>query len=1797
MRWSSVPDFCAYERIPCKEGRLLELSATVSVAPGFLAGYTKIIRFAPRYVVFNRLEEPIRLWQDSSVIRSMNEDRSTISNQVQVGKESRKWRYASEDRHAEGKVNQYESLFGRYTTLNDTGHLDDTNGSQGRQHISEGTTAHRSALYISTVSPSELIPFTLPDSRAERQLRIDFGGAWRLTASFASDFPGEHTLSVSRVTDLRLLHHVATRAAPKYKIILPPPEDVNSGEWDGELGVFFETEWGSQKDRRIVVKGTRRGKYAFNHTDIHVGDELLRIDGVSVLKLTFDEVMKKIKDRLGQIRAYRAREYMENDQPRRGLRRLSLGGNAAILRKGQNEESERNIRPPQLSLTFRTLEERLRKLRLKAGKRAGGNGMASSNQAGETSDALASRPFGQSLSSGCLESFSGDSSTVGNAVNVELKSLHNTMFVILRKEDKEYPLFRVQNRSINHVLFYRQRYCEGHAWNVLLPGETKRYCWEEPMKPKKLTVRVAVKSQEFFKTDFQSSVDQSCSDHESDSMNDGMVVSPLEENKSSRALRLRQTLAYQYIDNEEGGGFGPSVSVKLEEIGFCCFLPVPAKESGSMKKNLKCEVDSDGGTRLLIVSDDTFANHGRGAMSRNLDALRKQITYEEERSAGLNSLRFVLAQPMNPESGMSTGKAAAEAERSIVAEEEAKRIVDDFSEESTISRRHQVVVEVLEAVGLSPMDFIGNCNPYCEIFLKGRSKSRHHIFEKRRNQKKTYYIEKSLDPKWNDQVFVFDVPEHAVQVTRGHSIQVKLRNFRIIGKHPVLGQASVHFASLRNQQELIGWYPLARKLGNTDMTAALLSDLGQGSIKLRVQWIYTVPALIDYFVILSQRRLDSLKQTRDGMEDQLEHAINSEERKRDAHAQLPGGRITKLAKLEKKALAKEVGKRDTHSARKRKETSLNSRIATSKDTLKASRDRYLYALYFQTAESKRIRQQEQGGKVNSFSHDELVHPTTNVSQLSTISEQKLSPSTTMSDTKKKLESIIAMERTKAHASPGYARKNRKSLDDFFSQQRSPGSSKSGKNIRSAPAKIMTASRAIRRGRFETESGNRRLSALDMDAQVVEHMIGSEHGDPWQPSLLQGQAVYDGLLVHAPDMGMSDLMSVSTDVDEEAKRLKLVMKLISLGYLFHEAGEFFHENHLPNHFRRYLFASSTSRINLPRLFVGTLPSIRQFKSWQAASAIFWNQNLDVTVSEESFTVRLKETPAVLEEEVPMMSTSKSILSMKLVVPKTAPRSTIERSKYRVETMHLSRTLFDRTCRRILGCVLNPGGWLTVRPIAALNLPDSYTGMFVKLNYGSEVLVSQTVDAKVSPRWAPPDFSNATRNDRKGAKKRSGSTKGQNLTTSDFDSSGSDLHVHVEPQQTSGSLRLSVVAERLNAKVELGVVYIPLGAAIAACIDAAQDMDPSGDEMLNHVPTYTRWFPLMEPRLAVPVAGDMGLSIRPRESEQVRDNMFQQYFAPCIQISLMWWPDNQGPGELDLETNASTTVRERSRRTESEGPAVLKTPAIESYFNADFNRVSVALIDSQRAVELLNLSLIEIDFRYAVTRTTSRIGLVVGWIQLDHQHDTSREPVVFAPTPTEHIQPTLQFLALKDNLRTKSNIVSYEYIGIALQEMDCTIEESWIFELWEFFMNVTSRQELRARATEGERHIDVVSRSTNMFSILETEKDVSKTLLSTIEAAGEGSVSSRKKKIYIEQLILGLMKVNLSYVKGKKQNFEFSTKKGTKVIRNLEMNDIQNFALVASGMNGGSNSKNDQSEVFARWSQLEYDAHDIAGSGGE
>jgi hypothetical protein len=155
---------------------------------------------------------------------------------------------------------------------------------------------------------------------------------------------------MNQVRDLRMLPHVNSRGAPVYTVTLPPTD--NHG-WSGELGVFFETEWG--REREFIVKGIKEGSYASYFTDIAVGDEMIMIDSTPVRTLTFDDAMKYMK-----VRLITAKEAATNSSPTMPLQ-LMMNKKKQRIQKANAKDGISSDNT--VTLTFLTLEERLRRLR------------------------------------------------------------------------------------------------------------------------------------------------------------------------------------------------------------------------------------------------------------------------------------------------------------------------------------------------------------------------------------------------------------------------------------------------------------------------------------------------------------------------------------------------------------------------------------------------------------------------------------------------------------------------------------------------------------------------------------------------------------------------------------------------------------------------------------------------------------------------------------------------------------------------------------------------------------------------------------------------------------------------------------------------------------------------------------------------------------------------------------------------------------------------------------------------------------------------------------------------------------------------------------------------------------------------------------------------------------------------------------------------------------------------------------------------------------------------------------------
>ena len=389
---------------------------------------------------------------------------------------------------------------------------------------------------------------------------------------------------------------------------------------------------------------------------------------------------------------------------------------------------------------------------------------------------------------------------------VDMKFLFQSVFVFLRAPDPKDPPHRVINRSLHWEIYYRQRGCDAHPWQCLPPGESAAYTWEEPLKAKKLSVRVGVGEW----------IGGELGKHDRMAMGD-----TFEGIKKKSRTPL---FSFQFIQNEEQGHFGAIKTVKLEEIGYFDKLPCPARgykgSNDETETSLCCQVDTEGATRVLIVSDEmskTQVNDDITLLRHNLTNIRREISEEENRRAKIDALHKTVtlltdSHPVSPGDaseiplpsiGESTTSAVAESTvyrnpkndgllchlaDSDAIESELQYYMD-YDEGHFITRSNQVVVEVMEATGLRSSDLNGLSNPYVQVGLVCTNKKTG--FFRNKDRRSTYYVEKTLSPQWCNQSFVFNVPEKASsdpKETRRFSIQCVIKSTEKLGKDKFLGQ-------------------------------------------------------------------------------------------------------------------------------------------------------------------------------------------------------------------------------------------------------------------------------------------------------------------------------------------------------------------------------------------------------------------------------------------------------------------------------------------------------------------------------------------------------------------------------------------------------------------------------------------------------------------------------------------------------------------------------------------------------------------------------------------------------------------------------------------------------------------------------------------------------------------------------------------------------------------------------------------------------------------------------------------------
>ena len=863
----------------CMDGKQLEVAAIVTVAPGGLSKYTKIVRIYPRYVLINQLSRSIRLWQDSSLVHP-----STVldsSKDISRSTGSHNWKIQrSEERQTttdnEKELYQYDFLFGQPSILD----------YQPRIHIQHKTIAHKSAFYITTAPPQEPIPFHLPDTRADRELRIDFGPNWNLSPSFQADVIGEYTLKMSRVVDLRTLEHVDHRGVEQYSVEISPQsisdDDGLLEQWDGDLGIWFETmQWDGMT--KIIVKGLKHGSIStLKFSEIHigkfinfshhvyltrtfipnsfsVGDELLSVNGVSAQELGFAESMNLMKEKLQQV-ALTAQKKKKSLNQRIGLTvkknkfRKKQDDFSRLSNAEQSSPDDKHV----LNLEFQTLEFRMDKIRDRALRRKKYASKSLRKSRALSNRHLSDSPI-RSSNSNDLEDHE-DQKLIASEylLQVNMKVINQSLFVFVREKKGGAP-YRIENRSLKHFIYFRQRSCNAHPWISLAPGDSCNYTWEEPLKPDKLLVKVSKESTKEFGKD-------------------------------------HKKMLFKTVDSEDKGGFGPIGTMKLDVVGSQAMFACP-NNANDDEHFLHGIIDTDGATRVMIISDFKALNS-----EENLQGLKvHQMLLESEIESEVQYLRKLKekkSQIPHSNSQLPTVQEDSDVTTTDYSANEIDLSTNIEYDEVTITKRNQLFVEVIEACGLQTSynsALTGLCSPYCSIRIEQRTKTlRKNLFSKKPKGKKTYYVERSTNPKWSGMKFVFDLPKAAQTNPNSFSLLVKVKDHKHIGHGKPLGRVEINIETLKDQKEVFGWFPLLLRSGRgTDLTNPAAAGHVQGSIRLRLRWIWDSRALINYFIMLSEHRLTKLRSNSDSTK--LYHdKLQAERRKKEELDSLFFSRIPQL---------------------------------------------------------------------------------------------------------------------------------------------------------------------------------------------------------------------------------------------------------------------------------------------------------------------------------------------------------------------------------------------------------------------------------------------------------------------------------------------------------------------------------------------------------------------------------------------------------------------------------------------------------------------------------------------------------------------------------------------------------------------------------------------------------------------------------------------------------------------------------------------------------------------------------------
>lgn len=418
-------------------------------------------------------------------------------------------------------------------------------------------------------------------------------------------------------------------------------------------------------------------------------------------------------------------------------------------------------------------------------------------------------------------------------------------------------------------------------------------------------------------------------------------------------------------------------------------------------------------------------------------------------------------------------------------------------------------------------------------------------------------------------------------------------------------------------------------------------------------------------------------------------------------------------------------------------------------------------------------------------------------------------------------------------------------------------------------------------------------------------------------------------------------------------------------------------------------------------------------------------------------------------------------------------------------------FETEAKRSFVNVLATDGVVEITPIQALNLPSSNRPVFVNISYGDENYPTFSSPPTAHPIWAGSDeegieSTQGYYNNMKPLKTKP--NKFGTLTKS----------IEVDTLNSKGSIKVAIMQENFPHHREIARLEIP----IFNLLDCTCILDSDA--------VYEKWFPLRITQECIPTEGDMGTSGQAEVSEKNHASFFD--YHACIRLQLKWIS--------------------RQRYLQVLGVSKL-------YARMHIPALSIAIIDSNRAREIMQVVISDVDARHSVTPENTESSANVSWIQVDNQLPQPISPVIVSPTPVKRPQPTLRLHVCRNNILSHEHLESYDSIELIIQELDMRLEQQTVIAVWDI---IKSCQHEHSK-TQIFRTGEVLSGENNVFKNLGYSSNLKKSVSAADSLKTPDDLKSPRMlnqniieytadedidKLYIDRFYFGPIKINVSFI---------------------------------------------------------------------